>query len=117
MKFDLKRPCAHCPFRCDIRPFLTAERVEGIEESLVRSTFACHETTEYVEDDEGGGDLAATADSQHCAGALILMEKEGRPSQMMRIAERLGMYDHTNLDMTAPVFNTFEDMINAQEQD
>jgi hypothetical protein len=42
------------------------------------------------------------------------MEKEGRSSQMMRIAERLGMYDHTKLDMDAPIYDSFDDMIDAQ---
>jgi len=50
----------------------------------------------------------------HCAGALILLEKLEQPSQMMRIAERLRMYDARQLDMDAPVFESFEDMVKAQ---
>ena len=50
----------------------------------------------------------------HCAGALILLEKLNLPSQMMRIAERLGMYDRRKLDMLAPVFDSFVAMIKAQ---
>lgn len=39
----------------------------------------------------------------HCAGALIFLEKRYRPNQLMRISERLGMYDRTKLDMKAKV--------------
>ena len=31
--------------------------------------------------------------TRHCAGALVFAEKRGTSSQMMRIAERLRMYD------------------------
>jgi hypothetical protein len=41
--------------------------------------------------------------SPHCAGALIFLEKLDSPHQMMRICERIGYYDRTKLDMTAPV--------------
>ena len=107
MKFDLKRPCAECPFRCDIRPYLTAERAREIISAIVpgQQTFACHKTVDYEQDSDGVVDN----DSQHCAGALILLEKIERPNQMMRIAERLGLYDRRALDMTAPIFdNTFQ---------
>ena len=109
--YSMTKPCPKCPFRNDIRPYLTPERVEEIEASLERAEFPCHQTVDYDDDGEG----CVTSKSEHCAGALILMEKEGRSSQMMRIAERLGMYDHTKLDMDSPVFDSFEEMIEAQE--
>jgi hypothetical protein len=65
IKFDLVRPCTHCPFRSD-RPFgLRRGRSKEIASAIfVRDrTFICHETT---------GDPGYT---QHCAGALILQEK------------------------------------------
>lgn len=48
-------------------------------------------------------------------GALILLEKMRRPSQMMRIAARLGIYDRSKLDMRAPVYATFAAMREAQK--
>jgi hypothetical protein len=110
--YGMKTPCAHCPFRKDIAPYLTSARVREIEDSLVRSEFPCHKTTEHNDD----GQYVSTRDEIHCAGALILMEKEGRSSQMMRIAERLGMYDPTKLDMEAPVYDTFDEMADAQAE-
>jgi hypothetical protein len=47
---------------------------------------------------------------------MILLEKLGRPNQWMRIGERLGLYDPRQLKMDAPVFDTFEAMIEAQTQ-
>jgi hypothetical protein len=66
--------------------------------------FACHKTCELTEDDEtGGGTFTPRKGSVHCAGALIFLEKRDRPHQMMRICERLGMYDRSKLDMEAEV--------------
>jgi hypothetical protein len=62
--------------------------------------FPCHKSAET---DEETGEYHATQESVHCAGALIFNEKRKRPHQMMRIAERLGMYDYTKLNMKAKV--------------
>lgn len=104
--YKLTRPCDLCPFRSDIEPFLRPGRVDEIERSLVRGEFPCHNTVNYDRP-------RRRMDESHCAGALILLEKLGRPSQMMRISERLGMYDPRKLDMTAPVFESFEQMREA----
>lgn len=102
-------PCPKCPFRADIPGYLTKSRVREIARSLERAEFPCHQTTKQ-------GDRVETGKEIHCAGALILLEKLEQPSQMMRIAERLGMYDARKLDMEAPVFDSFEDMIAAQRR-
>ena len=108
--YRLIRPCAHCPFRTDVTAYLHPERVLEIERSLIRSEFPCHETT--GSEDENGNRRAGE-DEAHCAGALILLEKLERPSQMMRIAERIGMYDRKKLDLSAPVYDSFEEMYDA----
>jgi hypothetical protein len=111
MNFKMIKPCVHCPFRKDIRAYLTKSRVREIERSLVRATFPCHETTTHNDD----GEYVRTGDETHCAGALILLEKLERPSQMMRIAERLRLYDRRRLVMKSPVFQSFKAMIAAQK--
>lgn len=110
MKFELLRPCQHCPFRTDVKNFLHPGRRKEIAESITtfQQTFSCHKTN--LSDDEG--DTIETKDTQHCAGALIFLENLGLPNQMMRIAERLGMYDRFKLDMTSPVFSTIKKFIN-----
>lgn len=109
--FDLIRPCAHCPFRRDIPGFLYGDRMQQIMNDLLNGqSFHCHETVEDNEDDENGSDgPTVTSESQHCAGASILLEKLDRPNQMMRICERLRMYDRTKLVMTSPVFDSVDE--------
>lgn len=108
MKYDLTSPCGNCPFRTDIDFYLRPERVEEICDSLEQGqTFSCHKTN-----DTDGEETIETDSSQHCAGAMIMLEKMERPNQMMRICERLGMYDRKKLNMEAPVFDDTEEMIN-----
>lgn len=113
MEYTMTTPCPQCPFRSDIRPYLHPARVREIERALERSDFPCHKTLAH--DDDGA--TRSTSDSIHCAGALILLEKLDRPSQMMRICERLGFYDRTKLDMDAPVFGSFDEMYRANKRE
>lgn len=107
MRYDLKRPCPKCPFRTDIPGYLRPERCTEIAESLARGAeFPCHETTVEIEA-EDGNDRAPTADSQFCAGALLLMEAAETPNQIMRVAERIGRYDPEKMDRSAPVARSF----------
>jgi hypothetical protein len=110
MKFDLIRPCKDCPFRSDIPGFLTKARVREIIDGITRgqATFTCHKTNEF--DDSG---TVETKDSQHCAGALIFLERLDQPNQMMRWMERIGVYDRSKLDMESPV-HTAKSMVAAQ---
>lgn len=74
-----------------------------ITHSLQRGAmFPCHKTTADVETDDGD-ERVTTPDSQFCAGALIAMEHSGVSNQMVRIGERLGLYDVNQMDMTSPV--------------
>jgi hypothetical protein len=113
LKFDLVRPCDQCPFRADIRPFLHRERAREIVEEIFYhdKSFTCHKTNNYDEED---GDGVETKDSQHCAGAMIMLERYDRPNQMMRWMERIKAYNRKLLDMKAPVFKNFTDFIMAQ---
>ena len=101
MKFDLKRPCANCPHRTDcLKGWLgrvRATEIAGYAQDSVSGgkTFPCHKATD-----------------QQCAGSSILQEKLERPNQMLRIAERLGLYDFNAMDLQSPVFDSFEDFIN-----
>lgn len=106
MNYDLVRPCDNCPFRVDcLEGWLGEERAEEIIDAITakQATFACHKTT------EAGGKRGGQ--EQHCAGAMIMLEKLEQPNQMMRIMERLGGYDRTKLDMDAPVFDDPEEFI------
>lgn len=112
MSYTMTSPCDSCPFRRDVDPFITTARVREIADGLVRAEFPCHKTVKY----DGDGEWSRTGKEVHCAGALILLEKIEQPSQMMRIAERLGMYDARKLDMAAPVYDDFDEMLAAHER-
>ena len=109
MSFKLRRPCKRCPFRTDIEGYLRPERASEIGKDLERgSTFWCHETTVY---DEEADDLAGGPESQFCAGALIMFERQRRANQAMRVGGRLGLYDPDKLDMSAPVVESVEELV------
>lgn len=96
MKFDLVRPCPQCPFRTDVPLYLRLPRVREILNAITeqQQTFSCHKT------------LSMRANVQHCAGALIMLERINRPNQMMRVAERINLYDRTKLEMGSPVYES-----------
>lgn len=115
MKYDLYIPCGNCPFRREGFIPLRPDRVEEIAEGMLStqgSEFACHKTTDHDED----GETCTTKDSLHCAGALIFAEKSGNATQMMRICERIGMYDARkfvpNYDL---VFDDLDEMMTAHK--
>lgn len=109
----MTEPCPQCPFRTDIHGYLTPERAEEIAHGIIEEqrTFTCHKTTVPVEDDDGHCDMEDGPNAQHCAGAMIFLEKLKRPNQMMRIAERLGMYDYRKLNMKAPVVGSVREFV------
>lgn len=112
---DLTHPCkgdTPCPFRTDcLAGWLGQDRAKEIIQALydMDQTFQCHKTT--------GAMGSKATPPQHCAGAMILMEKTGKANQWMRIAERLGFYDRTKLDMEAPVFDTPDQFIQHHSND
>lgn len=73
----IKKPCQHCPFRSDIKPFLTVARAEELACAAQNpySSFVCHKTTEYDEDSDSG-EMLTTEASKQCAGFLTLMHNE-----------------------------------------
>jgi len=73
----MKKPCIHCPFRNDVKPFLTDERAEELAYHATNpyTTFPCHKTTVENEDsDEGEMDVVES--TKECAGFLTLRAQE-----------------------------------------
>lgn len=94
MKYTQTKPCNMCPFTKSTNFKFTREKAIAI--ATQDGGFCCHKTA-TVDEEDGG--YEPTEKSQACAGRLIMLEREGMPDQMMRIAERLGLYDRTKLDM------------------
>ncbi len=61
----MNKPCQHCPFRSNIKPFLHPERAIEIANA---DSFPCHKTVDY--DDDGDGCL--TNNSIECIGFEII---------------------------------------------
>jgi hypothetical protein len=117
MHFDLHVPCGNCPFLRKGGIRLTKPRVKQICRDILSDqgkTFACHKTTV-----ERNGELVEAMTSRHCAGALIFSEKNGNCTQMVRIAERLRMYDRKKLmadqEVVDQVFDSVAEMLKAED--
>lgn len=107
MKYDQTKPCKTCPFRRSTSFEFPYQRAHEIVYN--DGGFSCHKTTT----EKGRGNSHKNA--QACAGRLIVLEKSEMPDQMMRIAERIGLYDRTKLKMDDPdVFDDIEDFMDVR---
>lgn len=113
MNFNLKKPCANCPFRSDkpeLRHWLGNKRAQQIADSVFKHghNFPCHKTTEH----DDNGQYQYNNNESQCAGAAIMQIKTRNPSAWMQVAERLGFAEKiklTNLDLdSSNVFDTPE---------
>jgi len=110
VKFDLKTPCSNCPFRREGGVRLYSARVIEIAGGFLSNRggdFPCHKTVDHDDDDN----RITTKDSQHCAGALIFAEKNENQTQMMRISERLRLYDPASYVGHELVFDDLDEML------
>lgn len=106
MKYTMTTPCKECPYLIGSGFSFASLMNHAIGE------FPCHKACDVnaeTGDFEPRGD-----DTPHCAGALIFLEKRNAPHQMMRICERIGMYDRRKLNMDAPVGSTPSDYRRAR---
>ena len=104
----IKKPCIHCPYRHDVRPFLHPERASDlafIAQNPYQS-FPCHKTTESQEDDEGNSDTVVVETTKICAGFLSLQHNE------------LGQtaYDDDGFVPSPTVYESSYDMSDAYEE-
>lgn len=102
----LKRPCKNCPFRADVPRYLSPARYRQIGAALVDEGqgFSCHETIGC----DGEGRSIVVPESRACAGAMIWLQHQGRPNQLMQVMERMGAFDPGRLEMESPVYTTRE---------
>jgi len=73
-----KKPCKHCPFRHDVKPFLHPDRAAAIAYSIQNpyNDFPCHKTTEADEENDSG-EMMYVDSTKTCAGFLTLQANEG----------------------------------------
>jgi len=78
-RWFVKKPCAHCPYRRDVTPFLHPERAEELAclTENPYSEFMCHKTLDYEDCEDG--EPAMSEESLTCAGFLSMqIEWSGR---------------------------------------
>ncbi len=98
------KPCNDCPFRREGGVRLSAERIRDITSAVAPEDgngepFTCHKTTPKRQ-------------RLHCAGALVLAFKLGRPSQIARTATSLGLVAPHVVEAQDPeIFDTVEEML------
>lgn len=109
MNYNVKKPCANCPFlkgKGAVR--LREERAHEIGGMMLSPSggdFVCHKTTHRPNESQS-----------HCAGAIAFALKNGNMTQMMRISQRLRMFDPEEfVDGIAPdtIIDDPEDMIDV----
>ncbi len=96
MKYNLTTPCNECLYLKG-----SGFTFKSLQDHA-SGEFACHKACD-LSDEDGVYRERKNGKTPHCAGALIFLEKQGKPHQMMRIMERIGQYDHRLLDMGANV--------------
>lgn len=94
MKYNMTEPCDACPFLIG-SGFVWKQLV-----AYASGEFPCHKACKLNESEEF---VKRSKKTPHCAGALIFLEKQNKPHQMMRICERLGLYDRHSLNMEARI--------------
>lgn len=67
----MKKPCKHCPFRRDVKPFLRPERGEELAYHAQNpyNSFPCHKTTEA---DDESDESFCNEETKECAGFMTL---------------------------------------------
>lgn len=106
--FDMTDPCMMCPFRTDRPHYMSSQKANDFAvRILTGETFYCHHAS-------------SNERQQQCVGTTILLEKLHRPNTAMGIGEAidpsvLGHYDYRRPNMSAPVFNTFGQWVEAIE--
>lgn len=109
MNYDLR---ADCPFRKKNGIRLTRARVMEVAACAENpgGGFPCHKTVKFTDDEESYDQESYDQEkAKHCAGALVFADKQGASSQMMRICERLGVYDPSKLRGHDIVFDSIEE--------
>ena len=111
--YTLTTPCKDCPFRSDVPRYLHPGAAADIAAATVEDgNFYCHKTVDYTSAEESRSG-APSSRSRVCAGFLITMEKEGRANQPTRIAERIGIYDRSVLDMDSPTYPSMAEWVDS----
>lgn len=103
-KMTKKEPCETCPFRTDrdvhLNPGIAREMADNLKGG---GSQPCWET---VEDWDENGVPVYSENEEHCAGALIVLERAYQKTAWMKWSAKIGRYDKSQLDMDAPTYTS-----------
>ena len=121
MRFDLREPCKHCPFRTDETriTFRGRERAEEIEERAYRHGFPCHVSAECEENTLTGEETFVFGEqTQHCVGYILMQLRDGCGTPWPGIGNDEELADRLaeRLDWDAPVFENVQQFIEANSE-
>lgn len=105
--FKLRRPCANCPFRLGQGKLFGFPRLR-LHEIATAPAFQCHKTVDYSGDQPDSGEHP-----QQCAGLMAVLNRDGRPNQIMQVAQRFGQLDPTKLDPDREAYHSLRTAIRA----
>lgn len=109
--FDLKKPCDKCPFRKTAQKrWLGRQRATEIAEGIggdTHASFSCHKTNGF----DRNGVTTEIETSQHCAGAMIVLDKINNPNIMMRRGAIHKVFDAGQLKDKTKVFDTLGEFV------
>ena len=78
--YYVKKPCKQCPYRKDVKPFLTPARGYQLAYHTHNqyNTFPCHKTVEHDDEEDDYGDTAIINpnETKECAGFMTLQHGE-----------------------------------------
>ena len=107
--FDRRRPCATCPFRRGRGSTFRLGR-DRLAAIAAAPAFQCHKTVDYSDERPGPG-----ATPQQCAGLMAILARDGRPNQIMQVAERLGALDPAILDPGGVAYRSWDEALAAHD--
>jgi hypothetical protein len=111
IRYDLKKPCADCPFRKDAKYHggVMSDLPKYIEKGNAKElVHTCHKTDPRSDSPEG---QKYTGEVQHCAGLLLMMHQNQRligPHQLSAWLTK--KWDRDSMDTSIKVFKNLKEM-------
>ena len=122
-RYDMTRPCKHCPFRTDENAIRFQGPVRALEIAFTayRFGFPCHTSADYVENETDEGDESGYVfgeQTQTCAGHIIMeiQQSDGHPWPGINLDYDLLDRLKAKMDFVAPVFHDLNSFLQANQQ-
>lgn len=114
--YTRRRACKSCPFLRSGVGIVRTDRAKQIADDIrAGGGFTCHQTLVLDEADDEMEQMVPGPNAQECAGALLTLRNGGETNQLTRIAERIGLYDESQI-ADADVFSSLTEWVKAHRE-